>query len=71
MRKLLKERLNIDCLRMLGEESSIEEDLTGRNKKNLSTNDAATRQANESYRILMKEIGVDMITHDGLSAAFV
>ena len=62
IKKILKERLNIDCLRMLCEESS-DDDITRKNFMNQSS-----QNLNDSYHVLMKEIGIDV--NEGLSAAF-
>ncbi len=64
IKKILKERLNIDCLRMLCEESSDEEIQTKKNGFNQSS-----QNLNDSYHVLMKEIGIET-NNEGLSAAF-
>ena len=73
IKKILKERLNIDCLRMLCEESHEEDNGdTGRLKTKKSSArlqlDISNTTANDSFHVLMKEIGVE--NNDGLSQAF-
>lgn len=68
IKKVLKERLNIDCWKMLGEDSSAEDDDIDREKKQ---GQGTPGPASDSYRVLMREIGIDLNVNDGLSAAFV
>ena len=73
IKKILKERLNVDCLRMLGEESADEDDIDDGNhsrakKKKipmLNSNRNDQLNANDSYLGLMKEIEAD--DNEGLS----
>ena len=68
----MKERLNIDCLRMLCEEDiSPEEDGPGEGKANVKGKAHimnSSNNLNDSYHVLMREIGVEH--NDGLSQAF-
>ena len=67
LKKILKDRLNIDCLRMLGEESSDEDDDKKNRKsaKMLNGDGAVDTKDNDSYLVLMKEIGHE--SNEGLS----
>ena len=73
IKKILKERLNVDCLRMIGEESGAdddEEDDGDAKKAQLLNPKQNDRQlhANDSYHGLMREIEAG--DNEGLSQAF-
>ena len=69
IKKILKERLNIDCLRMLGEEhpdtyveANLVAEKSGSNQKMVQS---SSQNLNDSYHVLMREIGAE--NNDGLS----
>lgn len=70
IKKILKERLNIDCLRMLCEVDGPEDQdaLHPRSSTKAPPILGQTLNMYDSYHVLMREIGVE--TNDELSQAF-
>lgn len=66
IKKILKERLNIDCLGMLDEDSDGEEKTPVKSASNLQLGDETPQNIFDSYHVLLKEVGADA-ANDGLS----
>ena len=58
IKKILKDRLNIDCLRMLCDMSGDEEDNDGQDQPRKRPQ-VMSQGPNDSYQVLMREIMVD------------
>ena len=72
IKKILKERLNIDCLRMLCPDENNDDinDLGRRDSDEARRpNILGSQNLNDSYHVLMREIGVEQ--NDELSQAFI
>ena len=62
IKKILKERLNIDCLRMLcpdETEADLQDPDAPNNGGSRPTNILGSQNMNDSYHVLMREIGVE------------